>query len=385
MEDQTNSGDELTQDELERYARHISLTEIGIAGQKQLKKSSVLCVGSGGLGSPLLLYLAAAGVGTIGIVDCDFVEESNLQRQIIHSTHWLGKEKTNSASARIAEINPFCKVNTFKVLLSSENALEIMAKFDIICDCTDNFPSRYLINDACVILGKPNVFGSVDRFAGQATVFNLDSTSPNYRDLVPIPPPPELIGSCAESGVMGVVPGLIGVIQATEVIKIITKIGTPLNGKILIFDALKMRFRELNLVPSKERYVIKELIDYEGFCAPKLNLEDQAENNKFKEISVHELKGLLSDTNSKIILLDVRQPYEYKQYSIEGSYLIPLQEIENGKAIEQIKDLSSGMDLYIHCKSGARSKKALYALEKYNIKGINILGGIDAWIKEFKS
>ncbi|MFL0737587.1 MAG: molybdopterin-synthase adenylyltransferase MoeB, partial [Prochlorococcus sp.] len=229
---------DLNPDEVARFSRHLILPEVGITGQKRLKKASVLCVGTGGLGSPLLLYMAAAGVGHIGIVDFDVVELSNLQRQVIHGTSWVGQLKTGSARARILEINPNCQVDVYEKALTSDNALEIIQPYDIVCDCTDNFPSRYLVNDACVLLGKPNIYGSIHRFEGQATVFNLDAQSPNYRDLVPEPPPAGLVPSCVEGGVMGVLPGLIGLIQATEVIKIITGIGTTLSGRLLIVDAL---------------------------------------------------------------------------------------------------------------------------------------------------
>ncbi|MCP4972962.1 MAG: molybdopterin-synthase adenylyltransferase MoeB, partial [Prochlorococcus sp.] len=256
---------DLSPEELARFSRHLSLPEVGMAGQKRLKAAAVLCVGSGGLGSPLLLYLAAAGVGRIGIVDFDLVDVSNLQRQVIHGTSWVGQPKTSSARSRILEINPHCQVDVFETALTSDNALEIIRPYDLVCDGTDNFPSRYLVNDACVILGKPNVYGSIHRFEGQASVFNLNSDSPNYRDLVPEPPPPGLVPSCAEGGVMGVLPGLIGLIQATEAIKIITDIGSPLDGRLLLVDALSMSFKELRLQQSQERVEIDRLIDYQDF------------------------------------------------------------------------------------------------------------------------
>ena len=266
------TGIALSPDEVARFARHLILPEVGMEGQKRLKASSVLCVGTGGLGSPLLLYLAAAGVGRIGIVDFDVVDHSNLQRQVIHGTSWVGKPKIESAKARILEINPHCQVDLYETALSSENALEIVRPYDIVCDGTDNFPTRYLVNDACVLLGKPNVYGSIFRFEGQATVFNLDAESPNYRDLFPEPPPPGMVPSCAEGGVVGVLPGIIGVIQATEAIKVIAGIGEPLIGRFLIYDALRMKFRELKLRKDPDCPVcgthptVTTLIDYEEFC-----------------------------------------------------------------------------------------------------------------------
>ena len=263
----------------------------------------MLCVGTGGLGSPLLLYLAAAGVGRLGIVDFDVVDHSNLQRQVIHGTSWVGKPKIESAKARIHEINPHCQVDLYETALTSENALEIIRPYDIVCDGTDNFPTRYLVNDACVLLGKPNVYGSIFRFEGQATVFNLDSESPNYRDLFPEPPPPGLVPSCAEGGVVGVLPGIIGVIQATEAVKIITGIGTTLSGRLLLFDALKMSFRELKLRPSPERPVIDKLIDYQEFCGVGGTAPGQEEAGAVESISVGELKTLLDAGGDDIVLM----------------------------------------------------------------------------------
>ena len=251
MEQSQNEAN-LSSEEIARYARHISLPEIGIKGQEKLKISSVACIGTGGLGSPLLIYLAAAGVGRIGIVDFDVVEYSNLQRQIIHTTNSIGLLKTDSAKQHILKINPSCRVDLFNQKLTSSNALEILKAYDVICDCSDNFPTRYLINDACLILNKPNIYGSIARFEGQVSVFNLKEDSPNYRDLIPTPPPQELIPSCSEAGVMGILPGIIGTIQAAEAIKIITNIGYPLNGRILIFNALTMQFKELRLKSNPE-------------------------------------------------------------------------------------------------------------------------------------
>ena len=376
------SGVELSPDEIARFSRHLILPEVGMEGQKRLKGASVLCVGTGGLGSPLLLYLAAAGVGRLGIVDFDVVDHSNLQRQVIHGTSWVGKPKIESAKARILEINPHCQVDLYETALTSENALEIIRPYDIVCDGTDNFPTRYLVNDACVLLGKPNVYGSIFRFEGQATVFNLDSESPNYRDLFPEPPPPGLVPSCAEGGVVGVLPGIIGVIQATEAVKIITGIGTTLSGRLLLFDALKMSFRELKLRPSPERPVIDKLIDYQEFCGVGGTAPGQEEAGAVESISVGELKTLLDAGGDDIVLIDVRMPQEAEIATIPGAVLVPLDQIENGTAIEQVRELAAGKRLYAHCKLGGRSAKALIALKREGIDGINVSGGIDAWSQE---
>ena len=376
------SGVELSPDEIARFSRHLILPEVGMEGQKRLKGASVLCVGTGGLGSPLLLYLAAAGVGRLGIVDFDVVDHSNLQRQVIHGTSWVGKPKIESAKARIHEINPHCQVDLYETALTSENALEIIRPYDIVCDGTDNFPTRYLVNDACVLLGKPNVYGSIFRFEGQATVFNLDAESPNYRDLFPEPPPPGLVPSCAEGGVVGVLPGIIGVIQATEAVKIITGIGTTLSGRLLLFDALKMSFRELKLRPSPERPVIDKLIDYQEFCGVGGTAPGQEEAGAVESISVGELKTLLDSGGDDIVLLDVRMPQEAEIATIPGAVLVPLDQIENGTAIEQVRELTAGKRLYAHCKLGGRSAKALIALKREGIEGTNVSGGIDAWSQE---
>lgn len=376
------SGVELSPDEIARFSRHLILPEVGMEGQKRLKGASVLCVGTGGLGSPLLLYLAAAGVGRLGIVDFDVVDHSNLQRQVIHGTSWVGKPKIESAKARILEINPHCQVDLYETALTSENALEIIRPYDIVCDGTDNFPTRYLVNDACVLLGKSNVYGSIFRFEGQATVFNLDAESPNYRDLFPEPPPPGLVPSCAEGGVVGVLPGIIGVIQATEAVKIITGIGTTLSGRLLLFDALKMSFRELKLRPSPERPVIDKLIDYQEFCGVGGTAPGQEEAGAVESISVSELKTLLDAGGDDIVLLDVRMPQEAEIATIPGAVLVPLDQIENGTAIEQVRELAAGKRLYAHCKLGGRSAKALIALKREGIDGINVSGGIDAWSQE---
>ena len=376
------SGIQLSPDEIARFSRHLILPEVGMEGQKRLKAASVLCVGTGGLGSPLLLYLAAAGVGRLGIVDFDVVDHSNLQRQVIHGTSWVGKPKIESARARILEINPHCQVDLYETALSSENALEIIRPYDIVCDGTDNFPTRYLVNDACVLLGKPNVYGSIFRFEGQATVFNLDAASPNYRDLFPEPPPPGMVPSCAEGGVVGVLPGIIGVIQATEAVKIITGIGTSLSGRLLLFDALGMKFRELKLRPSPERPVIDKLIDYQQFCGVGGTAPGQEEAGAVESISVTELKALLDGDRSGLVLLDVRNPPEAEIASIPGAVLVPLDQIESGEAIERVRQLVAGKRLLVHCKLGGRSAKALIALKRHGIDGTNVAGGINAWSEE---
>tara|TARA_B100000700_G_scaffold255868_1_gene288840 strand:- start:1131 stop:2279 length:1149 start_codon:yes stop_codon:yes gene_type:complete len=379
MEGNLNQAN-LSSDEISRYARHLSLSEIGIKGQKKLKESSVICIGSGGLGSPLLIYLAAAGIGRIGIVDFDVVENSNLQRQIIHSTDSIGLLKTHSAKKQILKINPYCQVDLFNQKLTNKNALEILKTFDVICDCSDNFPTRYLINDACLILNKSNIYGSIERFEGHASVFNLNHNSPNYRDLIPVPPPQELIPSCSEAGVLGILPGIIGTIQATEAIKIITNIGKPLDGRLLIFNALKMSFKELNLKSNPENQNINELIDYESFCS-KVKVKDEVDFD-IKSISIKELKLLLNKSSKKIFLIDVRTQNEHDKCSISGSRLIPLNTIENGEAIDEIKNFSTHKNLYIFCKSGKRSLRAIKHLKKFGISSINIEGGIEAWNKE---
>ena len=376
------SAVQLSPDEVARFSRHLILPEVGMEGQKRLKAASVLCVGTGGLGSPLLLYLAAAGVGRLGIVDFDVVDHSNLQRQVIHGTSWVGKPKIESAKARILEINPHCQVDLFETALTSENALEIIRPYDIVCDGTDNFPTRYLVNDACVLLGKPNVYGSIFRFEGQATVFNLDQESPNYRDLFPEPPPPGMVPSCAEGGVVGVLPGIIGVIQATETVKIITGIGTTLSGRLLLFDALRMAFRELKLRPNPERPVIEELIDYQEFCGVGGTAPGQEEAGSVPSITVAELKTVIDGQTEDILLLDVRNPPEAEIAVIPGSVLVPLDRIESGEAIEDVRNLAQGKKLYVHCKLGGRSAKALIALGRHGIDGVNVSGGIDAWSEQ---
>lgn len=376
---------ELSKEEVQRYSRHIILPEVGLEGQKKLKAASVLCIGTGGLGSPLLLYLAAAGIGRIGIVDFDIVDSSNLQRQIIHGTSWVGKPKIVSAKDRILEINPYCQVDLYETRISSENALDILAPYDVVIDGTDNFPTRYLTNDACVLLDKPNVYGSIFRFEGQATVFNYQG-GPNYRDLYPEPPPPGMVPSCAEGGVLGVLPGVIGTIQATEAIKIILGAPDTLSGRLLLYNAWEMKFRELKLRPNPIRPVIEKLIDYEQFCGiPQAQAQEAAEQQKMTEITVVELKELLDSNANDYILIDVRNPNEYQIAKIPNSVLIPLPDIENGAAIPKIKELVNGYRLIAHCKMGGRSAKALAILKDAGIEGINVKGGISAWSREVDS
>ena len=373
---------ELTKDDYARYSRHIILPEVGLEGQKRLKAASVLCIGTGGLGSPLLLYLAAAGIGRIGIVDSDIVDSSNLQRQIIHGTSWVGKPKIESARNRILEINPHCRVDLYNTFITSENALEIMEPYDVIVDGTDNFPTRYLTNDACVLLGKPNVYGSIFRFEGQASVFNYQD-GPNYRDLFPEPPPPGMVPSCAEGGVLGVLCGIIGSIQATEAIKIILGQGNTLSGRLLLYNALDMKFRELKLRPNPERPVIEKLIDYQQFCGiPQAQAAEQEQQNQLGEMTVQELKELLDSGSDNFVLVDVRNPNEYDIAQIPGSVLVPLSEIESGSGVDKIKSLVNGHRLIAHCKMGGRSAKALGILKETGIEGTNLKGGILAWSRE---
>jgi sulfur-carrier protein adenylyltransferase/sulfurtransferase len=373
---------QLLPEEYARYSRHLILPEVGLDGQKRLKAASVLCVGTGGLGSPLLLYLAAAGIGRLGIVDFDVVDHSNLQRQVIHGTSWVGKPKIESAKNRIHEINPYCQVDLYETALSSTNALDIIRPYDIVVDGTDNFPTRYLVNDACVLLDKPNVYGSIFRFEGQATVFNYQG-GPNYRDLYPEPPPPGMVPSCAEGGVLGILPGIIGVIQATETVKIILGQGTTLSGRLVLYNALEMKFRELKLRPNPVRPVIEKLIDYEMFCGiPQAKAAEAEQQSMLTEMTVTELKQLIDSGAKDFVLIDVRNPNEYDIAKIPGSILIPLPDIEQGKGIEQVKAALNGHRLIAHCKMGGRSAKALSILKEAGIEGTNVKGGIQAWSRE---
>ena len=369
----------LSPDERGRYARHLILPEVGLAGQERLKAASVVCIGAGGLGSPLLLYLAAAGVGRIGIVDGDAVELSNLQRQVIHGSDALGRSKANSAAARLHELNPHCRIDVHDVMLDITNVMDLIADYDVVCDGTDNFVSRYLINDACVLSGKPLIYGSVQRFEGQVSVFNCNPDSPNFRDLLPDPPLPGAIPSCSEAGVMGVMPGLIGLLQATETIKLITGIGRCLDGRLLVVDALSMRFRELTLRRDPDRAPIKELIDCAQFSG---SATTEMDPSALETITVMELKALLERDAGNVALVDVRNPAEAEIVVIPSALLIPLATIESGEAIEQIRSLAEGRRLFVHCKLGMRSAKAAHLLAEHGIQATNVTGGIDAWAQD---
>jgi len=373
---------DLTPDEYKRYSRHLIMPEVGIDGQRKLKASKVLCIGAGGLGSPVAMYLAAAGVGTLGIVDFDTVDFSNLQRQILHGTPDVGRPKLASAKDRINALNPNVHVEAYETALTSENALKIFEPYDVIVDGTDNFPTRYLVNDACVILGKPNAYGSIFRFEGQASVFATKS-GPCYRCLYPEPPPPGLVPSCAEGGVLGVLPGLVGVIQATEAIKLITGIGEPLVGRFLIVDALRMKFRELKLRKDPDCPVcgthptVTKLIDYEQFCGVRPAAPEPVAVNHATEITPVELKRRL-DRGEKLRIIDVREPHEYQINRIAGSTLIPL-----GDVPKRVNELDPDEELVMQCKSGARSGKAADFLRSQGFKHVlNLKGGILAWIDQ---
>jgi sulfur-carrier protein adenylyltransferase/sulfurtransferase len=366
----------LNNDEILRYSRHLIMPEVGMEGQQKLKAARVLCIGAGGLGSPLTLYLTAAGVGTLGIVDFDVVDYTNLQRQIIHTTNDVGRKKLDSAAEKLKAINPFINLKTFETRLSSENALEIFRDFDIIADGTDNFPTRYLVNDACVLTGKPNVYGSIFRFEGQASVFATEE-GPCYRCLYPEPPPPGLVPSCAEGGVLGILPGLVGVIQATEVIKLILGQGEPLIGRLLLVDALGMKFRELKLRKNPDcpacgtHPTVTKLIDYNEFCG--IRGEEKPVETGVSEIQVEELKRRL-DAGEDIFVLDVREPHEYQICNIDG-YLIPL-----GDLPKRVHELDSSREIVAHCRSGVRSAKAVNFLRQAGFKKVhNLAGGILAW------
>jgi molybdopterin/thiamine biosynthesis adenylyltransferase len=329
----------LTQAEYERYSRHLILPGVGLEGQKKLKAAKVLCVGTGGLGSPVLLYLAAAGIGRLGIVDFDTVDISNLQRQIIHTVAWVGQSKAQSAKERIAQLNPHCQVDVYETQLNASNALDIIANYDVVVDGTDNFPTRYLVNDACTLLNKPFIYGSILWFEGQVSVFNYQG-GPTYRDLFPEPPPPGAVPSCAEGGVLGVLCGVIGSLQATETIKVILGLGDILSGRLLIYNALKMQFRELKLRPHPDRPVIKELIDYEQFCGiTRAKQQEQQMQAEIPEITVQELHQRLTTQAAQTLLIDVRNPGEYEVARIPGSVLIPLAELEQGPGLEKLTQM----------------------------------------------
>lgn len=367
----------LSNEELARYSRHIIIPEFNIEGQKKLKAARVLVIGTGGLGSPMLLYLAAAGVGTIGIVDFDVVDDSNLQRQVLFSVKDVGRPKVEAAKERIEGLNPFVKVITHNVHLSSANALGIFKDYDIVADGTDNFPTRYLVNDACVLTGIPNVYASIFRFDGQVSVFNYNN-GPNYRDLYPEPPPPGLVPSCAEGGVLGVLPGIIGSLQANEVIKVITGIGEPLSGRLFSFDALNFTTRIFKVQKDKrnplngEHPAIDKLIDYQQFCG----IFPEANENAIKEISVQELK-IKIEQGEDFQLIDVREQHEYDFVNIGGE-LIPVNSV-----LEHLDKISRDKTVIVHCKSGVRSAKAIRALEEKGFNNLyNLKGGIVAYAKE---
>jgi adenylyltransferase/sulfurtransferase len=373
---------ELTTDDLARYSRHLILPEVGMEGQQKLKAAKVLCVGTGGLGSPLVLYLAAAGIGTLGLVDFDVVDASNLQRQIIHSTKDIGRKKIDSAAEKLTALNPALNVVKHDTMLSSANALEILKDYDIVADGTDNFPTRYLVNDACVLLGKPNVYGSIFRFEGQASIF-ATKEGPCYRCLYPEPPPPGLVPSCAEGGVLGILPGLVGVIQATEVIKLILGNGSPLIGRLLLVDALNMRFRELKLRKNPECPVcgdhptVTELIDYQNFCGivPEIRQEANLKNG-VPQITVKELKRRI-DAGEDVQLIDVREPYEYQIAQIGGK-LIPQNDVP-----QRLAEIDRDREVVVHCKSGGRSQRiAEFLMQSGYPRVVNVAGGILAWSDE---
>ena len=369
-------GANFSNDEILRYSRHLILPEVGMEGQLKLKQAKVLCVGAGGLGSPLALYLAAAGVGTLGIVDFDAVDLTNLQRQIIHGTSDVGRKKLDSAAESIANINPNVNVRKFETRLTSANALEIFRDFDIIVDGTDNFATRYLVNDACVLTGKPNVYGSVFRFEGQASVF-ATKDGPCYRCLYPEPPPPGVIPSCAEGGVLGILPGLVGVIQATETIKLILGSGEPLIGRLLLVDALAMRFREVKVRKSPdcpvcgEHPTVTQLIDYEQFCG--IRGEQKPATATISDMTPEELKQRL-DAGDDLFVLDVRDPHEYQICNL-GGHLIPLNDLP-----KRVGELDSSREIVVHCKLGGRSAKAVDFLKQAGFTRVhNLAGGINAW------
>jgi len=373
---------ELNNEQIRRYARHLILPEVGLEGQKKISASSVLCIGAGGLGSPVALYLAAAGIGKLGIVDFDRVELSNLQRQIIHGGEDVGRPKTQSAKVSINRINSGVEVVLHETRLTSQNAFEIIRPYDIVVDGTDNFPTRYLTNDACVLLRKPNVYGSIFRFEGQASVFAPHLGGPCYRCLYPEPPPPGAVPSCAEGGVLGVLPGVIGLIQATETLKLAIGMGRSLLNRLLLYDALEMKFRELKLRRDPqcplcgEHPTITELIDYEGFCG--ISEQTKTDSMHPDEVTVQQLKEALDNPNLSIKVIDVREPDEYQIAHIEGVPLMPLSQLSY-----RFGELNPNQAYYIHCKLGGRSMKALEFLRQQGFKNLkSVSGGITAWSNE---
>jgi adenylyltransferase/sulfurtransferase len=370
----------LSKEEIQRYSRHLIMPEVGMEGQLKLKRARVLTIGTGGLGAPLGLYLAAAGVGHLGLVDFDVVDSSNLQRQVTFTTADVGKPKSEAAKARLSALNPAIEIVSYETRLTSDNALELFRDYDIIVDGTDNFPTRFLVNDACVLLGKPNVYGSIFRFEGQATVFGYPG-GPCYRCLYPEPPPPGLVPSCAEGGVLGVLPGIVGSIQAMETIKLILGTGEPLVGRLLLFDALAMRFRELKLKKNPDCAIcgqhrtITKLIDYEEFCGIR-GEEAPAMTDGISEITATELKAR-QDRGDKVFILDVREPHEYQICNLNGK-LIPL-----GELPRRVNELDSSVEMVVHCRSGKRSADAIHFLQTAGFKKLwNLKGGVLAWADE---
>ena len=376
---------ELSNEEISRYSRHLILPEVGMAGQKKLKAASVLCIGTGGLGSPISMYLAAAGIGKIGIVDFDVVDYSNLQRQIIHGTDDVDRPKVQSGKETLNSSNPEVEVVVHETMLNSENAIEIIEPYDIVVDGTDNFPTRYLTNDACVLLKKPNVYGSIFRFEGQASVFAPELGGPCYRCLYPEPPPPGMVPSCAEGGVLGVLPGIIGCIQATEIIKLALGKGDLLINRLMLYSALDMKFRELKLRPDPkcpicgENPTITELIDYQEFCG--IGVEPEGTEAHPDEVSVQDMKSAMDEANSDVAFLDVREYDEVEIARIDGVPLIPL-----GELPQRFTELDPNQTIYIHCKMGGRSLKAVELLKNQGFKYCkSVAGGINAWSDEIDS
>jgi sulfur-carrier protein adenylyltransferase/sulfurtransferase len=376
---------ELNNDEIRRYSRHLILPEVGLAGQKKIKAASVLCIGSGGLGSPIAMYLAAAGIGKLGLVDFDTVDYSNLQRQLLHTDADVGRPKTESARETIRGINPNVEVVLHNTRITSENALDLIRPYDIVVDGTDNFPTRYLTNDACVLLKKPNVYGSIFRFEGQASVFAPHLGGPCYRCLYPEPPPPGMVPSCAEGGVLGVLPGIIGCIQATEILKLAIGRGSSLVGRLLLFNALELKFRELKLRRDPqcpvcgEHPTIRELIDYEQFCG--IVPEPASSQANPDEVTVQDMKKALDTPALGIQVVDVREPDEYEIAKVQGVPLLPLSELP-----DRFTELDPNQQYYLHCKAGVRSLKALNFLKQQGFKYVkSVKGGISAWSDEIDS
>jgi sulfur-carrier protein adenylyltransferase/sulfurtransferase len=381
-EDRLQSID-FSNDEIARYSRHLIMPEVTLDGQKRIKAASILCIGAGGLGSPIALYLAAAGIGRMGLVDYDIVDFSNLQRQILHGTEDVGRKKLNSARDRIKAINPNVQVDLHDMMFRSENAMQLVQDYDIVIDGTDNFPTRYLSNDVCVLMKKPNIYGSIFRFDGQCTVFAPHLGGPCYRCMFPEPPPPGMVPSCAEGGVLGVLPGLIGVMQAIEAIKLIIGIGDSLIGRLVSFDALKLRFKEFKIRKDPncpicgDHPTIHELIDYDQFCGIPQADAEAAKELEVPTITATELKTKI-DRKEKFVLVDVREPFEYDISRIPGSKLIPL-----GELPARLSELDSADDIVLHCKVGGRSAKALRILQEAGFRKLNNLqGGITAWSDE---